>query len=89
MAIHGAKGADRGRAGRGIDVGSKAEIHNLIRDLAAQSYAVIVISSEVLRISNKVIAMLHGKIIREFTAAEVKEDNLVQAMLGSRSDKVA
>jgi ribose transport system ATP-binding protein len=77
---------------RGIDVGSKSEIHNLIRDLAAEGYAVIVISSEmpeVLRVSDKVIAMFHGEIIREFTAAEVNEDNLVQAISGIRSDKVA
>jgi ribose transport system ATP-binding protein len=77
---------------RGIDVGSKSEIHNLIRDLAAQGYAVIVISSEmpeVLRVSDRVIAMFHGEIIREFTAAEVNEDNLVQAISGIKSSKVA
>jgi len=77
---------------RGIDVGSKSEIHILIRDLAAQGYAVIVISSEmpeVLRVSDRVIAMFHGEIIREFTAAEVNEDNLVQAISGIRSDRVA
>jgi ribose transport system ATP-binding protein len=77
---------------RGIDVGSKSEIHNLIRDLAAQGYAVIVISSEmpeVLRVSDRVIAMFHGEIIREFTATEVNEDNLVQAISGIRPDKVA
>jgi len=70
---------------RGIDVGSKAEIHNLIRDLAAQGYAIIVISSEmpeVLRVSDRVIAMFHGQIIRDFSAAEVNEDNLVQAISG-------
>lgn len=77
---------------RGIDVGSKSEIHNLIRDLAKQGYAVIVISSEmpeVLRVSDRVIAMFHGEIIREFTSEEVNEDNLVQAISGIRSDKVA
>ncbi len=77
---------------RGIDVGSKSEIHNLIRDLAKQGYAVIVISSEmpeVLRVSDRVIAMFHGEIIRQFTAVEVTEDNLVQAISGIRSEKVA
>lgn len=77
---------------RGIDVGSKSEIHNLIRDLAAQGYAIIVISSEmpeVLRVSDRVIAMFHGKIMREFTATEVTEDNLVQAISGITPDKVA
>lgn len=70
---------------RGIDVGSKAEIHNLIRELAAQGYAVIVISSEmpeVLHVSDRVIAMYHGRITREFSAAEITEDALVQAISG-------
>ena len=77
---------------RGIDVGSKSEIHNLIRDLATQGYAIIVISSEmpeVLRVSDRVIAMFHGRIMREFTAKEVTEDNLVQAISGITPDKVA
>ena len=77
---------------RGIDVGSKSEIHKLIRDLAAQGYAIIVISSEmpeVLRVSDRVIAMFHGRIMREFTAKEVTEDNLVQAISGITPDKVA
>jgi ABC-type sugar transport system ATPase subunit len=45
---------------RGIDVGSKSEIHKLIRDLASQGYAVIVISSEmpeVLQVSDRIVAM--------------------------------
>lgn len=70
---------------RGIDVGSKAEIHTLLRELAAQGYAVIVISSEmpeVLSVSDRIIAMYHGEIMREFTAAEVTEDSLVQAISG-------
>jgi ABC-type sugar transport system ATPase subunit len=77
---------------RGIDVGSKSEIHALIRDLAAQGYAIIVISSEmpeVLRVSDRVVAMFHGEIIRTFTAAEVTEDNLVQAISGIRTDTAA
>ena len=76
---------------RGIDVGSKSEIHKLIRDLASQGYAVIVISSEmpeVLRVSDRVIAMFQGRIMRDFTAAEVTEDNLVQAISGL-TEKVA
>ncbi len=70
---------------RGIDVGSKKEIHDLIRELAHSGYAVIVISSEmpeVLHVSDRVIAMYHGRIMREFTAAEVTEDSLVQAISG-------
>ncbi|MBV6636574.1 MAG: sugar ABC transporter ATP-binding protein [Mameliella sp.] len=70
---------------RGIDVGSKSEIHNLIRELAAQGYAVIVISSEmpeVLHVSDRIIAMYSGRIMRTFTSDEVTEDNLIQAISG-------
>ncbi len=70
---------------RGIDVGSKSEIHNLIRELAAQGYAVIVVSSEmpeVLHVSDRIIAMYSGQIMRTFTSDEVSEDNLIQAISG-------
>ncbi|MBF9042917.1 ATP-binding cassette domain-containing protein [Rhodobacterales bacterium HKCCE4037] len=74
---------------RGIDVGSKSEIHNLLRELAKQGYAVIVISSEmpeVLHVSDRIVAMYHGEITREFTAEEVTEDSLIQAISGISGD---
>ncbi|MCE0506637.1 sugar ABC transporter ATP-binding protein [Roseivivax sp. GX 12232] len=77
---------------RGIDVGSKSEIHNLIRDLAAQGYAVIVISSEmpeVLHVSDRIVAMYSGQIMRTFTAEEVTEDNLIQAISGLSGEGAA
>lgn len=78
---------------RGIDVGSKSEIHNLIRELAAQGYAVIVISSEmpeVLHVSDRIVAMFAGRVVRTFTAEEVTEDNLIQAISGiAPHDQVA
>jgi len=70
---------------RGIDVGSKSEIHKLIRELAASGYAVIVISSEmpeVLHVSDRIAAMFSGEIVRTFTSEEVTEDNLIQAISG-------
>jgi ribose transport system ATP-binding protein len=75
---------------RGIDVGSKSEIHKLIRELAAQGYAVIVISSEmpeVLHVSDRIVAMYSGRIMRTFTSEEVTEDNLIQAISGIRADR--
>ncbi len=77
---------------RGIDVGSKSEIHNLIRELAAQGYAVIVISSEmpeVLHVSDRIVAMYSGRVMRTFTSDEVTEDNLIQAISGIASEQVA
>ncbi|MEQ9811754.1 MAG: sugar ABC transporter ATP-binding protein [Azospirillaceae bacterium] len=70
---------------RGIDVGSKSEIHKLLRELAAQGYAVVVISSEmpeVLHVADRIVAMYQGRIMRTFTAEEVTEDNLIQAISG-------
>ncbi|MBR2656938.1 MAG: sugar ABC transporter ATP-binding protein [Loktanella sp.] len=77
---------------RGIDVGSKSEIHQLLRELAAQGYAVIVISSEmpeVLRVSDRIVAMYHGRVMREFDISEVTEDKLVQAISGIKSAEPA
>lgn len=77
---------------RGIDVGSKSEIHMLLRDLASQGYAVIVISSEmpeVLRVSDRIVAMYHGRIMREFDISEVTEDSLVQAISGIKAEEAA
>jgi len=77
---------------RGIDVGSKSEIHKLIRELARQGYAVIVISSEmpeVLRVSDRIVAMFQGRVMRTFDIEEVTEDSLVQAISGLTGDQAA
>jgi ribose transport system ATP-binding protein len=77
---------------RGIDVGSKSEIHKLLRELAAQGYAVMVISSEmpeVLHVSDRIVAMYSGRIMRTFTSEEVTEDSLIQAISGIGSGHAA
>ncbi|MGB3722730.1 MAG: sugar ABC transporter ATP-binding protein [Pacificimonas sp.] len=77
---------------RGIDVGSKSEIHKLLRELAAQGYAVMVISSEmpeVLHVSDRIVAMHSGQIMRTFTSDEVTEDNLIQAISGIKPGQAA
>jgi ribose transport system ATP-binding protein len=77
---------------RGIDVGSKSEIHKLLRRLAAKGYAVMVISSEmpeVLHVSDRIVAMYSGRIMRTFTSEEVTEDSLIQAISGLGGDRAA
>ena len=77
---------------RGIDVGSKSEIHKLLRELAAQGYAVMVISSEmpeVLHVSDRIVAMYSGRIMRTFSSDEVTEDSLIQAISGLGGDRAA
>lgn len=73
---------------RGIDVGSKSEIHSLIRELARSGLAVLVISSEmpeILSVSDRILALYEGKIMEEFTAETVTENRLVTAITGQKS----
>jgi ribose transport system ATP-binding protein len=67
---------------RGIDVASKAEIHQLIRDFVKQpGNAAVVISSEVnelLAVSDRVIIMSKGKIVSELTGSEIGQGNLTR-----------
>jgi len=54
---------------RGIDVGSKSEIHKLIGQMASEGIAVIVISSEmpeIIGVSDRIITMLEGEVTGEF-----------------------
>ncbi|WP_330457954.1 sugar ABC transporter ATP-binding protein [Streptomyces sp. NBC_00820] len=62
---------------RGIDVGAKVEIYQLINDLTAAGAAVLMISSdlpEVLGMSDRVLVMAQGRIAGELTAAEATQD---------------
>ncbi len=73
---------------RGIDVGSKSEIHALIRELARSGLAVLVISSEmpeILSVSDRILALYEGKVMEEFTAETVTENRLVTAITGQVS----
>jgi ABC-type sugar transport system ATPase subunit len=70
---------------RGIDVGSKAEIHKLLRELAHQGYAIVVVSSEmpeVLHVADRIIAVHNGRITRQFPAETATEEDLIQAISG-------
>jgi erythritol transport system ATP-binding protein len=67
---------------RGIDVGAKSEISEIINQLATQKYGVIFVSSElkeILAMSDRVLVMSKGKITGEFTHQEATEEKLVAA----------
>lgn len=67
---------------KGIDVGTKAEIYKLMRNLADQGIGVLVVSSElpeVLSTCDRILVMSSGRISGEFTAEEANEENLVRA----------
>lgn len=70
---------------RGVDVGAKAEIHNLIRELAAEGKAVIVVSSELpelIAVSNRILVLRLGKIVGEVGADLATEELLMKYMTG-------
>ncbi|HKW11245.1 MAG TPA: sugar ABC transporter ATP-binding protein [Gemmatimonadaceae bacterium] len=70
---------------RGVDVGAKAEIHGLIRDLAARGNAVLLISSElpeVIALSHRVLVMRQGEIVAEVRHEEATQETLLRLMAG-------
>jgi rhamnose transport system ATP-binding protein len=70
---------------RGIDVGTKAEVHRLLEELAGEGVAVLVISSElpeVLRLANRILVMREGRVAAEFAHSEASEEAIVAAATG-------
>lgn len=66
---------------RGIDIGAKSEIYNLIEKLAQQGKAIVVVSSEmpeIIRISDRVLVMREGKITKELNGDEITEENIAR-----------
>jgi ribose transport system ATP-binding protein len=71
---------------RGIDVGSKVEIYQLMNQLAARGAAILMISSElpeILGMSDRILVMHGGRIAGEFSAAEATQEKLLAAALGN------
>lgn len=69
---------------RGVDVGAIQEIHELIRDLANEGKAVIVISSylpEVLTIGDRILVTRLGRAVAEFDAADATQEKIMYAAI--------
>lgn len=70
---------------RGIDVGAKAEVHQMISDLAARGLGVILISSdlpEVLAMSDRILVMREGRQMGIFEHADATEEGVMTAAMG-------
>jgi ABC-type sugar transport system ATPase subunit len=77
---------------RGIDVGAKAEIHLLMRKLAGEGMAILMISSElpeVLGMSDRVLVMNGGRIAGEFDKAHATAEMVGTAMTRSYAKDAA
>ncbi len=65
---------------RGVDVGARAEVHRIVRELAARGTAVLAISSdneELVALCDRVVVMAEGRIAGELTGAAITEDRIV------------
>ena len=70
---------------RGIDVGTKAEVHRLMSELAGRGVAVLMISSElpeVLGMADRVLVMHEGRLAEELSRDEADEERVIRAATG-------
>jgi len=70
---------------RGIDVGTKAEVHSLLAELARDGVAILMISSElpeVLGVADRILVMREGRVTAEFSHAGATEEALMSAAMG-------
>ena len=72
---------------RGIDVGAKIEIYEIINRLTAEGKAVILVSSELpelIGMSDRILMLHEGRIGGEFTPAEASQEKLMAAAMGQQ-----
>lgn len=70
---------------RGIDVGTKAEVHRLLSSLASDGVAVLVISSElpeVLSVADRILVMREGRLVSAIVHDEASEERIIAAATG-------
>jgi ribose transport system ATP-binding protein len=70
---------------RGIDVGTKQEIYQLIRELADNGAGILLFStelSELVGLADRVLVLYEGRIFRELSGSEITEENIISAALG-------
>ena len=73
---------------RGVDVGSKRAIYDLLVEMARDGMGIIVISSEleeVLGLAHRVLVMRHGRFIAELTGADMNEQAVLAAAFAETS----
>ena len=74
-------------ATRGIDLGAKAEIYQILRDLAAQGLSILVVSSElseIFEISDRVLVMHAGDLTADLDRSNIEESDVVSAATGAK-----
>lgn len=73
---------------RGVDVGAKAEIYRLLRELAARGVGILLISSdlvEILGMCDRILVLCQGSLAAEFDRRQATEENIIAAASGVRA----
>ena len=76
---------------RGIDVGAKEEIHQLVDQASKDNAAILVASTdtdELVRLSHRVVVMVNGQISEELTGEQMTVENIEKAQLQSQEQKM-
>ncbi|MCB6365413.1 sugar ABC transporter ATP-binding protein [Intestinibacillus massiliensis] len=74
---------------RGIDVGAKKEIYDIMSMLASEGVSIIMISSElpeVINMSNRIMVMYEGRIAGQLAGHEMTQENIIILATGGRKD---
>jgi ribose transport system ATP-binding protein len=69
---------------RGVDVGTRAELYRLVRDLAAEGRAVVIVSSEVpevIGLADRVLVLRDGRVIHEAPARDMDEASVLDLVM--------
>ncbi|MEA3327864.1 MAG: sugar ABC transporter ATP-binding protein [Chloroflexota bacterium] len=70
----------------GVDIGSKMELHELIKELARQGLGMLILSDdlpELMQTCNRILLMRSGQIVEEFTTKDISEQELNQKVTES------
>lgn len=75
---------------KGVDISSRREIHDLLRDMAKKNTAILFSSSdneELLEIAERIVVFYEGRIIAELVGTDISEENLSAAILGKGTQR--
>ena len=77
---------------RGIDIGTKSEVHRMMSELACKGLAILMISSElpeVLGMSDRILVMCEGRITAELNRSEATPESVMHAATHSKKEDAA
>ncbi|HHV62767.1 MAG TPA: sugar ABC transporter ATP-binding protein [Firmicutes bacterium] len=73
---------------RGVDVGAREDIYGILKRLAEEGMAIVVLSSdlpEVLRISNRILVLYKGRVMAEFSGEDATQERVLYCAMGGVS----